>query len=297
MERRSWIKKIGLLSGAGAVPQFLKAEVSIEKPVLTIAHITDVHIRNFANAPNRFVACLNEIKKHNVGLFLNGGDSIHAADYENVSRASVLEQWGVWDNCMKVLSGYEIHSCIGNHDTWWAAPNKQDEMYGKPYVVKRLNMPHRYYSISKNGWHIFILDGNNVKISLDDEQMKWLSSELLQLPPKTPVLLMSHYPILGVTPILENGGHADAEALKDLFYLHKDKVKVCISGHQHLLDSCIYNGVHYYCNGSVSGFWWEQGDKQSSAPGYYKETPPGYAILKLYKNGRVENTYYPFPKI
>jgi len=43
----------------------------------------------------------------------------------------------------------------------------------------------------------------------------------------------------------------------------------------------------------MSGFWWEQGDKESVGIGYYQETPPGFAILKLFADGTVENEYYP----
>ncbi len=69
---------------------------------------------------------------------------------------------------------------------------------------------------------------------------------------------MSHFPILTVTNTWEGGQHKDHKELKQLFYQHKDKVRVCLSGHQHLLDRAWYNGVHYFCNGAMSGFWWEK---------------------------------------
>jgi 3',5'-cyclic-AMP phosphodiesterase len=42
----------------------------------------------------------------------------------------------------------------------------------------------------------------------------------------------------------------------------------------------------------MSGFWWGKGNKDSTGPGYYFETPPGFAILKLYKDGGFESEYY-----
>ena len=166
-------------------------------------------------------------------------------------------------------------------------------MYGKDYVVKRLKIPHRYYSFSRDGWHFIALDGNNDKISLDEEQFNWLEDDLAKTPANTPTIVMSHYPILGTTQLLVGGGHSDCKRLKDLFYKHKDKVKLCLSGHNHLSDHSNYNDVLYCCNGAMSGFWWGKGDKESVGPGYYLETPPGYAILKLYKDGQVENVYVP----
>ncbi|PYF74302.1 metallophosphoesterase family protein [Pedobacter nutrimenti] len=298
MKRRNLIKALPLATmalafgeiGYAASPE--KVQKPGKKPVLTIAHITDVHIRKGDNAPERFKKCLKEIVSiHKPDFFLNGGDTIHDASYDNVVREQVTEQWAVWDECTTMLSSYEVHSCIGNHDTWWAAPSKEDQMYGKDYVVKRLKIPKRYYSFSKKGWHFIVLDGNNKNITLDPEQFKWLEKELEELPQNTPVLLMSHYPILTVTNTWEGGQHGDHKELKQLFYKHKDKVKVCLSGHQHLLDRAWYNGIEYYCNGAMSGFWWGKGDAKSAKAYYYQETPPGYAILKLYEDGSLENTY------
>ncbi|WP_421940117.1 metallophosphoesterase family protein [Pedobacter sp.] len=298
MKRRSLLKAMGLSAGAAfttGLPALAIADRTNEKkPVLTVAHITDVHIREGDDAPERFKTCLKQIiQNHKPDFFLNGGDSINDASYDNVVREQVTKQWAIWDDCIKVIDKYELKSCIGNHDTWWKAPNQTDEMYGKPYAVKRLKIPNRYYSFSKNNWHFIILDGNNSKISLDEEQYKWLAQELKGLKPGTPTLLMSHYPILGTTQVLVGGGHSDCKKLKDLFYQHRDKVKICLSGHNHLSDDTSYNGVRYCCNGAMSGFWWGKGDAESAGPGYYLETPPGYAILKLYADGSLENEYFP----
>ncbi|TDW95896.1 metallophosphoesterase family protein [Dinghuibacter silviterrae] len=289
MERRSFVKSFPLAAVAlGAAPAGKK-----KKPVLTVAHITDIHITK-GDAPAKFKQCLEQVKQHKPDFFLNGGDSIMDASYDKVPREQVTELWSVWDECVQsTLQHYDMYACIGNHDTWWAAPSHEDDMYGKDYVVKRLGIPHRYYSFDKGGWHFIILDGNNKGISLDEEQMEWLSRDLDNLQAGTPTLVMSHYPILGVIPILEGGGHSDSKQLKTLFYKHRDKVKVCISGHEHLVDTALYNGVHYFCNGAVSGFWWGKGDEHSAGPYYYEETPPGYAILELYADGSVENRYYP----
>ena len=289
-----------MLSGLAATagPAALAAatdenKATSRKPVLRVAHITDVHLSAGSIAPDRFNQCLEDIKKLRVDFFLNGGDSIMDASYDNVKRESVTEQWSLWDQCLKTIGQYDVYSCIGNHDPWWAAPSHDDEMYGKDYVVKRLKIPARYYSFTKKNWHFIILDGNNKNISLDAEQFAWLEKDLAQLPAGTPTLLMSHFPILGTTPILVGGGHSDKKQLKDLFYKHRDKVKICLSGHNHLYDKTLYNGVTYCCNGSMSGFWWGKGDNESAGTGYYLETPPGYAILNLFEDGSVSNDYIP----
>lgn len=292
MKRRTLLKNIGLGTGALALSNLSEARPS-SKRVLRIAHITDVHIRPEHNAPQRFKQCLEAIKTHKPDFFLNGGDTIYAADYDNITRERVTEQWIIWKDCIGNISNYEIHSCLGNHDMWWAAPDKQDAMYGKDYVVQQVGIPKRYYSFDKAGWHFIILDSNNENAgSIDAEQRTWLENDLNNT--AMPVLIMSHYPLLAACTHLDGGGmHTDFRYLTDLFYKHRDKVKTCISGHIHLQDSVVYNNLPYYCNGALSGFWWEEGDKNSAAKYYYLQTPPGYATIDLYKDGSVVNTYHP----
>jgi Icc protein len=295
MKRRHFMQGALALGTLSVVPKGAAEAVTqpTKKPILTIAHITDVHIHGNDNVPERAKKCLAETLKNKVDFILNGGDSIMDASYDNVTREMVTAQWAVWDGFIKNTT-LDVYSCIGNHDPWWKAPAKTDEMYGIPYVVKRLKIPNRYYSFSRKGWHFIILDGNNKGTTLDPEQMEWLKKELDQLAPNTPVLLMSHFPMLSITNSWAGGQHGDYKELKALFYKHKNKVKVCLSGHQHLLDKVWYNNVNYFCNGAMCGFWWGKGDKQSAAAYYYEETPPGYALLRLYADGSVENEYIPY---
>ncbi|MBJ6369170.1 metallophosphoesterase family protein [Snuella sedimenti] len=296
--RRSALKKIGVSMGLMAMsPIVLSQETTSNKKrkrLLKVAHITDIHMRPELDAPNRFKNCMKEIKAHDVDFFLNGGDTIYAADYGDITRDRVLEQWSIWNELKSEFKGYELHSCLGNHDMWWAAPDKTDPMYGKEYVVKNLGIPKRYYSFKKKDWYFLILDSNNKNAgSLDEEQRVWLEKELLEMPKGVHVLVMTHYPILGVSTIPYGGNHSDSKYISKLFYKHKDKNIHCISGHMHLLDQAVYNDVNYYCNGSMSGYWWGDGDADSAGKCWYHETPPGYSIIELFDDGSLKNTYYP----
>jgi len=292
MKRRSFLFNTAVVAGSFAVPSMAKGSEEKKKPELTVAHITDVHIRPEDNIPARAKEWLDLVKGHEPDFFLNGGDSIHDASYTGVSRERMLEQWEVWDEFRDGIKDYEVYSCIGNHDIWWDVPSKEDKMYGKPYVSKRLGIPGNYYSFSKGNWHFVVLDSNHKGVTLGEEQMAWLEKDLGNLPANTPTIVMSHYPITSITDSLVGGQHSDHKELKALFYNNRDKVKACLSGHQHMLDRVWYNGVSYFCNGSLSGFWWGDGDEQSAGPQFYLETPPGYAILKLYEDGSFENEYY-----
>jgi Icc protein len=75
--------------------------------------------------------------------------------------------------------------------------------------------------------------------------------------------------------------HGDARRIKDLFHKHEN-VRLCLSGHVHLLDRCEYLGVTYVCGGAVSGNWWK---------GPHQETREGYSLVDLYPDGAFDVQY------
>lgn len=75
--------------------------------------------------------------------------------------------------------------------------------------------------------------------------------------------------------------HIDARRIKDLFVRHPN-VRLCLSGHLHLVDRVEYLGVTYLCNGAVSGAWWK---------GNHQECEPGYALIDLHNDGSFEHRY------
>jgi hypothetical protein len=78
--------------------------------------------------------------------------------------------------------------------------------------------------------------------------------------------------------------HIDARVLHELF-VASGNVKLCISGHAHLLDRCLFDGITYGCHGAVCGKWWE---------GAYHHTPAGYARIDLFDDGSFEIDYLDF---
>jgi 3',5'-cyclic AMP phosphodiesterase CpdA len=114
---------------------------------------------------------------------------------------------------------------------------------------------------------------------LDDEQFDWLAKDLAAEPGRDAGLRAVAHPDLSVTPYLDGRNektgdwvvpgawmHIDARRIVDLFRKHPN-VKLCLSGHEHQYDRCLYNDVWYVCNGAVCGNWWK---------GDYLGTPPGY---------------------
>ena len=107
-------------------------------------------------------------------------------------------------------------------------------------------------------------------------------------------MIVSHIPIFSVA-VLDFGKvdekkptqvdpslmHSDASRLHGLFLKHPI-LKVCISGHLHLLDRVDFDRVTYLCDGAVCGNWWK---------GRHKQCDEGYALINLYDDGTFEREY------
>ncbi|XJR87152.1 metallophosphoesterase family protein [Elizabethkingia anophelis] len=134
MKRRKFLAKVPLAASAlmlgGTATNLLAAtqkdkNINLKKKLLlTVAHITDVHLPADPKVMERFVKCLKEVKTKKVDFFLNTGDSIMAVDRDNSTRQEVYDQWNAWDSCIKEIADYDMYSCVGNHDIWWPAENQ-----------------------------------------------------------------------------------------------------------------------------------------------------------------------------
>jgi len=297
MERRSVIKS---LAGLAVLPALHINPVSSDrKPVLRIAHLTDVHLKDKWDAPARFARCLHHVQRQpNVDMILNGGDIVFDMNKENLD--TIQTQWKLWHSTIKSDCSLPMHYVLGNHDIWWNENHKGQARYGKQFAMEQLQLSAPYYSFVKRGWKFILLDSVHLDIdntwyigALGDEQFAWLENELNSTPADMPVLVMSHIPLLTATNMVDDqtkvnkwevlGGdmHTDISKIIALFYKHPN-VKLCLSGHIHLRDKVVYNNVTYLCNGAVSGAWWE---------GNKRETAPGYGLIDLYADGSFNEQY------
>lgn len=276
------------------------------KRVMRIAYITDVHVQAERTSEMGMIACLQHIRglADKPDMILNGGDAI--MDALERTEAQVELQWNIFFGTLKRENTLPVRHCIGNHDVWGWLQDKSgakgnEPRYGKKWAVEVLGLPNRYYSFPLASWHCIVLDstqsrGNiGYEARLDSEQYEWLRGELATVPATTPILIVSHIPILSMTSafflrkqehnndwtIQRNLMHTDGLQLQQLFLKHPN-VKLCLSGHTHLVDRLDYTGVTYLCNGAVSGAWWK---------GAWQGCEPGYALINLYDDGSFEREY------
>ena len=309
MDRRSLLKNLGLgaligvLPGTQALASVTDSIIKPKKRVLRFAHLTDVHLEPEMKAPEGLAKCLHHIQsqKDAPAFIMNTGDCIMDALKQPKDRVEV--QWNLWHNLMKSDNSLPLEYCIGNHDCWGAGQTS-DPLYGKKYALEMMRLEKPYRSFDKAGWHFIVLDSIQPKndgiwytCKLDDEQFDWLEKDLA-VNTKLPVIIFSHVPIVSAATVVvdnkfkEDTGyqlglgsmHTDAARLVALFDQHPN-IKLCMSGHIHLYEQVMYNGVTYISNGAVSGNWWK---------GTRYRTDNGYAMVNLYDDGSFENEYVPY---
>lgn len=312
LSRREVLGGIGLagvtLGLGGVLPRIALATQASPpigaKRVLRVAHITDVHVQPELKAGIGFAEALKKLGelKDQPDVIFNTGDCVMDSMEQDEARTKL--QWELWQKCLKDGPSLKVEHCLGNHDIWGVFKKKSkttgsEPKYGKKWACEMFGIEKPYRRFNRAGWSFIVLDSvmpleDNYDGKLDAEQMEWLKGELKAIPAATPIMVLSHIPILTVTALGDSKQPgkegwststarmmSDWPALRDLFRKHKN-VKTCISGHLHQLDKIEFEGVTYLCNGAVSGAWWK---------GKRNECDNGFSVLDLYADGRVEREY------
>lgn len=301
--RDLFIAGAGLAAAAGLARAGLRPEPApARRRVLRFAHLTDSHVQPERGANEGLKACLEHVQSHRdrPELIITGGDNIMDAFDQDFDRTRLQSE--LWNRIMRDECSTPLRNTIGNHDIWgWnkakSRTTGEEQKWGKHWPVEFLSLPGRYYSFDQAGWHFIILDsvtrnGNGYIGRLDDEQFEWLSGDLAAN--RLPTVVVSHIPILSATSLAVQSKepernheisrslmHVDHARIRALFARH-GTVKACLSGHTHIVERLDSGGVSYFCNGAVSGAWWE---------GPHHDCHNGYALIDLFDDGSIERRY------
>ena len=292
------MKTAAATAAAGVLPSIGFSGEKTKGGSIRFAYLTDIHIKRSVVAEAGMAKALHHAQslRPKVDFIINGGDSI--MDSLAADKQKTKEQWDLFHTILKKENSLPVYHCIGNHDVWgWFIKNDKpdaDKLYGKQWAVETLQLSNRYHSFSKGNWHFIVLDSTQLNPEggyiayVDPEQYEWVKQELEQSKDKH-ICFVSHIPILSICAGLffnktETNGdlkiprnlmHTDFLILKKLF-LQYPNIKLCLSGHIHLQDEVDYLGIKYYCNGAVSGNWWN---------GSFQEFAPAYAVIELFEDG------------
>jgi len=316
--RRNWLAAtgagLGVILGSGwsglpgvgrrSAARADSTAAAIRKRALRVAHLTDVHVQPERGGGRGLAQCLRHVNglADRPELILNTGDSIF--DSFRRDRARTELQWELWRKVLADENGLPVHHCIGNHDIWgWdkrrSKTTGNEPGWGKARALDGFGLAKPYHSFDRGGWHFVMLDSvvpfdeRHYRARLDDEQFAWLEADLAGVAKGTPVCVSSHIPIFSPAGVINSskeaaeapgsvvasGGalHLDVKRIHELF-AKAGNVKVCLSGHLHLIDRAEYAGVTYLTNPAVSGNWWKPEPHQ----GRYGEM---YSVLDLFDDG------------
>lgn len=302
MKRSEFLQSTVAIFGSTLLPGISLAENN-KQGEIRFAYLTDIHVKPDLTAETGMAKAFNHAQslKPKIDFIINGGDSI--MDSLEADKQKTQIQWDLFHSILKKENSLPVYHCIGNHDVWgWFIKNDKpeaDKLYGKQWVVETLEMSKRYYSFTKNKWHFIVLDSTQLNPAggyiayLDPEQLNWLQQELEMSKDKF-ICIVSHIPILSICAglffnktepngdlkIQRNLMHTDFISLKKNF-MNYSNIKVCLSGHIHLQDELDYLGIKYFCNGAVSGNWWN---------GPFQEFEPAYAVFEFYDDGKFART-------
>ena len=308
MNRRKFLQSSSLSAAVLSVSPSVFANDN-KASSFTIGFLSDVHVKPTETAETGMRKAYQHVNalKPSVDFIMNGGDSI--MDALNASKEKVQRQWDVWNKVLTDENKLPIYHCIGNHDAWgWQmadAEVKNDPLYDKKWVLQQHNMKERFYSFIHKNWKFIVLDSaqenNGGYIArIDEPQFAWLENELKQTDAAQHICIVSHIPIVSFCSAVfydknePNGDwkisrallHVDSRRLMDLFKNYPN-IRCCLSGHIHMQDMVEYRGIHYYCNGAVSGDWWN---------GAYKGFDPAYALFEFGSDGKVVRTMMNYEK-
>jgi len=255
-------------------------------------HFTDTHIQPELRAADGCRMCFQRINRIRADFALCGGDLIFDAAAQEKSRAHVL--YDLYRDAHKLIE-MPVYSAIGNHDIFGIDPQstvaKSDPEYGKKMFEDRIGK--RYYSFAHKGWQFIVLDSISVKDSggyvgrIDDPQIDWLRGELAGIDKKTPLVVMTHMPLISsvmqivpdewATPQTYVVGNA--RNVLDLLWPYN--LKAVLQGHTHIRETVTYNRCQFITSGAVCGNWWK---------GLRLGHPEGFGVLTV-KNGEISWRY------
>jgi 3',5'-cyclic AMP phosphodiesterase CpdA len=144
-----------------------------------------------------------------------------------------------------------------------------------------------YYSFDRRHCHFVVLDsihplpGYTFEGRVGDDQLAWLAADLAALAPGTPVILVTHIPLVTAVAAYIPAGSpmrqyipllSVSNSAQVLQTLEGHNVIAVLQGHTHINETVFWKGVPYITGGAVCGNWWH---------GSHLGNPEGFTVVKV----------------
>jgi Icc protein len=295
--RRCFLRILGAGGALTALPALAQTAWTIrgsERGVLRLVFYSDVHARTEWETPTALMMAANAINAQKADLVLGGGDLIEGG-FSSTSE-EVAPRWDDYMAMHSAIEG-EHHAVIGNHDLVGALPMDGSPPAADPRLdyKRRLGLTRTYRSFDALGYRVMLLD--SVRISDDSykyhgwvsmEQREWIKEELSRLPTGTPIVLVTHMPLMTGFFSATEGATFQAKPNRvvvnntDVLALFaKHNLVLVLQGHLHVSELLRWRGTTFITGGAVCANWWR---------GPYFGTKEGFSVITL-SSDRVELEY------
>ena len=230
---------------------------------------TDVHARTEWETPKAMALAADTINAQKADLVIAGGDLI--TDGFDSSPAKVAPRWNAYMEMQHAIHA-DVYPTIGNHDLVGADPHDGSEAVINPRSVylNQTGLHQTYYAFDAVGYHFVVLD--SIEITGDrykyrgfiwPEQLEWLKRDLAAVRQGTPIVVVTHIPLLTSFYAATKGATYSApqnrvvvnnhEVLK---ILQNHNVILVMQGHLHVKELIAWQRTSFIVGGAVSGKWW-----------------------------------------
>lgn len=242
--------------------------------------MTDIHLRPDMDAPAGFRMAIDEVNLINPDFVLTGGDLVF-----DVMRGNQQKGDSLFTLYKEMSSSFNmpVYNCLGNHDLFAIYPESpEDENHPDyKYGMFERHLGKSYYSFGHKGWHFIVLNSLDVtedgkyKGFINETQMEWLKQDIEKVDKATPVVLVTHIPLITVWQFVNGGdGTRSVENSASVFnILQEHNLKLVLQGHIHWMESGeVNNRFTYITGGSIAGNGWK---------GRRHNTREGFLLLRV----------------
>lgn len=295
--RRRFISLAGLAGAStilGLPPEATWAAKGAPTGKLRLVFFTDVHALPDLGAPEALALASSAINRQRPELVIGGGDLIY--DAFETTAAAAEPQWDVYLKMHRAINA-PVEAVLGNHDLTAVKPADGSSPSADPRAVfkQKLGLERTWRRIDADGYRFFLLD--SVEVSGDEldyhggisrEQLDWLSTELEHTDTDTPIVLVTHVPLLSAIPQATKGSgfatpknYTIANNLEVLELFAGHNLLLVLQGHLHAEEMLRWRGTTFITSGAICGNKWR-------GPRY--GTPEGFGVVTL-RSDRVDWEY------
>jgi 3',5'-cyclic AMP phosphodiesterase CpdA len=298
LDRRRFLTLTAAAAVAGALPaRAWWPSSGAAGDSLRVTFFTDIHARTEWETPRAMAMAAAAINSRRSDLVIAGGDLI--TDGFQSAAETVEHRWDAYLEMHRGVNG-RVEPVIGNHDLVAAVPEDGTPAATDPRARFRnaFGLERTFRTFEAAGYRFFLLDSIVVtggedpyEGRIDDQQLRWLVTQLASIDPSTPLVVATHIPLLtamyqategATTAALANRVVVNSREVLDMFDGHN--LLLVLQGHLHVDEMIRWRDTTFITGGAVCGKWWR---------GSWHGTPEGFGTLTL-RPDRVEWQYHTY---